>query len=66
VNCASAPGEGAREPGHGVFPFEIDKKIKHRLINGLDDVALTLQQAEVIDAFEASSGADRGPVTTEL
>ena len=50
----------------GVFSFEIDEKIKHRLINGLDDVALTLERVEAIDAFEASGGADRGPVTTAL
>ena len=50
----------------GVFKFEIDEQIKHRLVNGLDDVALTLQRADAIDAFESSGGADRGPVTTEL
>jgi 3-isopropylmalate/(R)-2-methylmalate dehydratase small subunit len=55
VNCAA-----------GVFHFEIDEEIKHRLINGLDDVALTLQRAERIDAFEAEGKADRGPVTTSL
>jgi 3-isopropylmalate/(R)-2-methylmalate dehydratase small subunit len=55
VNCAD-----------GVFRFEIDEEIKHRLLNGLDDVALTLQRAEKIDAFEGSGRADRGPVTTSL
>ena len=30
----------------GVFKFEIDEDIKHRLINGLDDVAMTLQRAD--------------------
>src|SRR5918995_1310651 len=50
----------------GVFQFEIDEEIKHRLINGLDDVALTLQRAEKIDAFEEAGSADRGPVTTSL
>ena len=33
-------------------PFEIDAEIKHRLLNGLDDIALTLQQAATIDAYE--------------
>jgi 3-isopropylmalate/(R)-2-methylmalate dehydratase small subunit len=69
VNCASAPGAGgeeARKPGAGVFHFEIDEEIKHRLINGLDDVAMTLQRAEAIDAFEAEGRADLGPVTTAL
>jgi 3-isopropylmalate/(R)-2-methylmalate dehydratase small subunit len=50
----------------GVFPFEIDEEIKHRLLNGLDDVALTLQRAEAIDEFEAAGRADAGPVTTSL
>jgi 3-isopropylmalate/(R)-2-methylmalate dehydratase small subunit len=55
VNCAD-----------GVFSFEIDEQIKHRLINGLDDVAMTMKREEAIDDFEASGGADRGPVTTAL
>jgi 3-isopropylmalate/(R)-2-methylmalate dehydratase small subunit len=34
-------------------------------VNGLDDIALTLQQAAAIDAYEA--GRERsGPVTTAL
>jgi 3-isopropylmalate/(R)-2-methylmalate dehydratase small subunit len=49
-----------------VFQFEIDEQIKHRLINGLDDVAMTLERGEAIDEFEASGGAERGPVTTAL
>jgi 3-isopropylmalate/(R)-2-methylmalate dehydratase small subunit len=32
--------------------FEIDAEIKHRLLGGLDDIALTLQQADTISAFE--------------
>ena len=32
--------------------FEIDAEIKHRLLNGLDDIALTLQQDDAIDAYE--------------
>ena len=47
-----------------VARFELDPGTKHRLLNGLDDIAMTLQQAETIDAYEA----DRervGPVTTE-
>jgi len=50
----------------GVVRFEIDEQIKHRLINGLDDVALTLQRAEKIEEFEAAGRADGGPVTTAL
>jgi 3-isopropylmalate/(R)-2-methylmalate dehydratase small subunit len=50
----------------GVVEFEIDEEVKHRLLHGLDDIALTLQNAAAIDAFEASGKADAGPVTTEL
>ena len=37
----------------GVVRFEIDEEIKHRLFNGLDDIAVTLQDVAAIDAFEA-------------
>lgn len=50
----------------GVFTFAIDEEIKHRLSNGLDDVAHTLQRAERIDDFEATGAADRGPDTLAL
>ena len=33
--------------------FEIDPHTKHCLLNGLDDVALTLQHGDEIDAYEA-------------
>jgi 3-isopropylmalate/(R)-2-methylmalate dehydratase small subunit len=32
--------------------FDIDPAVKHRLLNGLDDIGLTLQHAADIDAFE--------------
>ncbi|MDQ3572373.1 MAG: 3-isopropylmalate dehydratase small subunit [Actinomycetota bacterium] len=50
----------------GTFAFEIDAEIKHRLLNGLDDIAVTLTNAGAIDEFEASGGADFGPLTTAL
>lgn len=34
------------------YPFEIDEYTKHRLINGLDDIAITLQHEEDIAAYE--------------
>ena len=37
--------------------FDIDPFVKHCLVNGLDDIALTLQHAEGIDAFEAARPA---------
>ena len=50
----------------GVVRFEIDEHLKHRLVHGLDDIGVTLQNVGAIDAFEASGGADHGPVTTSL
>jgi 3-isopropylmalate/(R)-2-methylmalate dehydratase small subunit len=46
-------------------PFELDDDTRHRLLNGLDDIALTLQQADAIDAYERDRER-RGPVTTAL
>src|SRR5437773_9061108 len=34
------------------YPFEIDADVRHRLLNGLDDIGLTLQRAVEIDAYE--------------
>jgi 3-isopropylmalate/(R)-2-methylmalate dehydratase small subunit len=53
-----------RWPG-GSATFDIDPDIKHRLLNGLDDIALTLQQDEAIDAYERDRERS-GPVTTAL
>jgi 3-isopropylmalate/(R)-2-methylmalate dehydratase small subunit len=51
-----------RWPG-GSAQFEIDPQIKHRLLNGLDDVALTLAQEDAITAYEQDRERS-GPVTT--
>jgi 3-isopropylmalate/(R)-2-methylmalate dehydratase small subunit len=53
-----------RWPG-GSATFDIDPEVKHRLLNGLDDIALTLQQDEAIDAYERDRERS-GPVTTAL
>ncbi len=37
--------------------FEIDPHRKHCLLNGLDDIGLTLQKADKIDSFEATRKA---------
>jgi 3-isopropylmalate/(R)-2-methylmalate dehydratase small subunit len=47
------------------FRFEIDPDVKHRLLNGLDDISMTLQQADRIDAYERDRERS-GPVTTSL
>jgi 3-isopropylmalate/(R)-2-methylmalate dehydratase small subunit len=36
----------------GVVPFEIEEEIRHRLLNGLDEIAITLQEDERISAYE--------------
>ena len=36
------------------FAFDVEPFRKHCLINGLDDIAMTLQHAEQIKAFEAN------------
>ncbi len=46
-------------------PFEIDAEIKNRLLNGLDDIAVTLESGDAIDAYEREREAP-GPVTTAL
>jgi 3-isopropylmalate/(R)-2-methylmalate dehydratase small subunit len=51
--------------GETVARFEIDPETKHRLLNGLDDIALTLQQEEAIAAYERKQER-AGPVTTAL
>jgi 3-isopropylmalate/(R)-2-methylmalate dehydratase small subunit len=47
-------------------PFSIDHELRRRLLGGLDDVALTLQQTEAIAAFESAherAGLLRIPTT---
>lgn len=39
--------------------FDIDPFRKHCLLNGLDDIGLTLEKATSIDSFEAKAGAER-------
>ena len=39
------------------IPFELDPFARHMLVNGLDDVALTLQRDDRIAAYEAASPA---------
>ncbi len=51
--------------GETVASFQIDGETKHRLLNGLDDIALTLRQDEAIAAYEREQERS-GPVTTEL
>lgn len=45
-------------PGGTSFPFEIDAFRKYRLLNGLDDIGLTLQHRDEIRAYEARRKAE--------
>ncbi len=49
----------------GSAEFELDPETKRRLVAGLDDIGVTLQQQEAIDRFEAERERP-GPVTTVL
>ena len=45
--------------------FELDAERRHRLLEGLDDIDLTLQQGDAIAAYERDRERS-GPVTTAL
>src|SRR6195256_6407020 len=46
-------------PDGGVIPFDIDPFRKRCLMEGLDDIGLTLEKGGGVDAFEAKSRAAR-------
>ncbi|MEM7778544.1 MAG: 3-isopropylmalate dehydratase small subunit [Pseudomonadota bacterium] len=46
-------------PDGGAISFEVDAFKKHCLLNGLDDIGLTMEKAAAIDAFEAKVSAQR-------
>jgi 3-isopropylmalate/(R)-2-methylmalate dehydratase small subunit len=48
-----------RGPDGGVIHFEIDPFRKHCLINGLDDIGLTMEKAPHIDTFESKLESER-------
>ena len=60
----SLPDQYVAFDGHNVL-FDIDGEIKNRLLNGLDDIALSLERAEDIDRYERERERS-GPVTTAL
>ncbi len=53
-------------PSGKEYAFDVDEFRKHCLLNGLDDIGLTLQHADDIKAFEEKSKADRPWVFKEL
>jgi 3-isopropylmalate/(R)-2-methylmalate dehydratase small subunit len=48
-----------RGPDGGVVKFDIDPHRKHALLNGLDEVGLTMQKSAKIDSYEAEAKAAR-------
>ncbi|MGO9236148.1 MAG: 3-isopropylmalate dehydratase small subunit [Methylocella sp.] len=48
-----------RGPDGGVIRFDVDPFRKHCLMNGLDDIGLTLEKSAHIEAFEKKSTAER-------
>ena len=46
-------------PDGSVIKFDIEPSRKHNLLNGLDDIGLTLQSAGAIDAYEEKLKAER-------
>jgi 3-isopropylmalate/(R)-2-methylmalate dehydratase small subunit len=53
------PAQEIRGPDGGVVRFEIDSFRKHCLIEGLDDIALTMVEGEAIASFEGNATAAR-------
>jgi len=50
----------------GMARFEIDPDIKHRLLHGLDDIAMTLTMGEAIDMYESDRQQPGWVGTTNL
>ncbi|MDZ7823925.1 MAG: 3-isopropylmalate dehydratase small subunit [Ahrensia sp.] len=46
-------------PDGGTITFDIDAHRKHCMLNGLDDIGLTLEKATSIDAYEAKAASNR-------
>jgi len=51
------PNQEIRGPDGGTVKFEIDAFRKHCLLNGLDDIGLTMEKAESISAYEKKNAA---------
>ena len=46
--------------------FKIDSHVKYCLLNGLDDISLTLKNSEDIEAFERDGRSPYMPLTTDV
>jgi 3-isopropylmalate/(R)-2-methylmalate dehydratase small subunit len=48
-----------RGPDGGVIMFDLDEFKRHCLLNGLDDIGLTMERAPKIDAYEKRAATNR-------
>ena len=48
-----------RGPDGGVVKFDLDEFKRHCLLNGLDDIGLTMEKAPSIDRFEKQLAESR-------
>ena len=48
-----------RGPDGGVVKFDIDPFRKHCMLNGLDDIGLTMTKAKALDVYESARKAER-------
>ncbi len=48
-----------RGPDGGTIKFDIDANRKHRLLNGLDDIGLTMEKKSKIETFEKKAAGKR-------
>ena len=48
-----------RGPDGGVITFDLDDFKRHCLLNGLDDIGLTMEKADAISDFEKKTAAER-------
>jgi 3-isopropylmalate/(R)-2-methylmalate dehydratase small subunit len=53
------PKQEIRGPDGGMIKFEVDAFRKHCLLNGLDDIGLTLQKKPAIETYESKRKAAR-------
>jgi 3-isopropylmalate/(R)-2-methylmalate dehydratase small subunit len=53
------PNQEIRGPDGGMIKFDIDPFRKHCLLNGLDDIGLTLEKSAAIDGYERKHAENR-------
>ena len=59
VLLTDLPAQAVTGPDGKADAFEIDAFRKHCLINGLDDIGLSLEKVSSIDAFEKKQAASQ-------